>query len=105
MFLNPQELISQNEGAYFTNELCADINSRVDELVQRRVQRDHVTPEMAAIVTRQAIVKDQEDPGFFQAIGGVIKDALLPVVVKFVGNVAGMAAKAAAARLATCSVM
>ena len=105
MFLNPQELVSQNEGAYFTNELCADISSRVDELVQRRVQTEHVTPEVAAAVTRQAIVRDQEDPGFFQAIGKVVKDALVPVVVKFVSDVAGMAAKAAAERVAACSVM
>ena len=77
----------------------------MDELVQRRVQREHVTPEMAATVTRQAIVRDEEDPGFFQAIGRVIKDALVSVVGTFVSNVAGTAAKAAAARLTTCSVM
>ena len=105
MFLNPQKLVSQNEGAYFTNELCADISSRVDELVQRRVQREHVTPEMAATVTRQAIVRDQEDPDFFQAIGKLIKFALVSVVVKLVGNVAGMAAEAIGVRLAACSVM
>ena len=77
----------------------------MDELVQRRVQREHVTPEMAATDTRQAIVRDQEDPGFFQAIGRVTKDALVSVVGTFVGNVAGMAAEAIGARLAACSVM
>ena len=77
----------------------------MDELVQRRVQREHVTPEMAATVTRQAIVRDREHPGFFQAIGRVTKNALVSAVGKFVGNVAGMAAKAAAARLTICSVM
>ena len=100
-----QELVSRNQGAFFTNKLCEEVNTRVDTLVQRRVQTEHVTPEMAAAVTRQAIVDDKEDPGFFQELGKIMKRALLPVVIGVMGTVGGMVVKAAAARLAGCSVM
>ena len=100
-----QELVSRNQGAFFTNKLCEEVNTRVDTLVQRRVQTEHVTPEMAAAVTRQAIVDDKEDPGFFQELGKIMKRALLPVVIGVMGTVGGMAVKAAVERLAGCSVM
>ncbi|KAK7100161.1 GTPase IMAP family member 4-like isoform X2 [Littorina saxatilis] len=100
-----QELVAQNGGAYFTNKLCADVTTRVDDLVQKRVQKEHVTPEIAATHTREAIVKEEEDSSFFKALGQIIKLAVVPVVGKFVGGAAKLVADAGLARISNCSVM
>ncbi|XP_025111436.1 GTPase IMAP family member 4-like [Pomacea canaliculata] len=97
-----QDVVRRNNREYFTNEMVDEYNRKVQSIIARR-QRDHgLSDNQAVTETRQAIVDEKEDPGFFDTLKNIAKTYILPVLIK-VAEV-GLAV-AVGAVVKRCSVM
>lgn len=91
-----QDVVRRNNGEYFTNEM---VNQHINVSNQRA---QHLSNIMAVRETRQAIVEEKEEPGFFNTLENTAKSYILPVLSTVLGVGASVSAGAVTKR---CSVM
>lgn len=73
-------MVRGNNGDHFTNEMIDEFNIRVQSIIARRQTAQHLSDNQAVRETRQAIVEETLDPGFFNTLKNIAKSYILPVL-------------------------
>ncbi|XP_025083368.1 GTPase IMAP family member 8-like [Pomacea canaliculata] len=97
-----QDVVRRNNREYFTNEMVDEYNRKVQSIIARRQRAHRLSDNQAVTETRQAIVDEEEDPGFFNTLKNIAKTYILPVLIKVAEVGLAVAVGAVAKR---CSVM
>ncbi|XP_025110024.1 GTPase IMAP family member 4-like isoform X2 [Pomacea canaliculata] len=90
-----QNMIEENNGAFFTNEAIAKCNENVQRLVKERERAERLSREEAESKTMQAIATGTERSEFFTTLIRIIAAIVLPLISAIVARKAD----------AGCSVM
>ncbi|KAK7471885.1 hypothetical protein BaRGS_00035469 [Batillaria attramentaria] len=77
-----RDVANQNGGVYYTNNLCREIESGVESLVQRRMRTTNTSREQAELTIKQDIVEERVEPGFLNSVIGAVKGAARAVKEK-----------------------
>ncbi|XP_025083369.1 GTPase IMAP family member 4-like [Pomacea canaliculata] len=96
-----QDVVRRNNGEYFTNKMLAEYNKKVQSIIARRKRAQHLSDNEAVRETRQAIVEETEEPGFFSTLKDIAKNYILPILP----TVLGVGISIAGALTNKCSVM
>ncbi|XP_025110383.1 GTPase IMAP family member 4-like isoform X2 [Pomacea canaliculata] len=94
-----EDVVESNKKRFFTNNIVAKYDKEMEKTISRHQAERNLSTEEAVKETRQFVVEEKEEPGFFQTLTNVTKDYILPVVSN------PLVGKAATLVSSQCSVM